>query len=234
MKYKLLLFVGLFLSLNAFSQVEKTVHVATVGTLNSLMTDDEKQNITDLTVTGNIDARDVRIMRDRMTKLEKLNLFDVNIKAYTGIQGPNFDTKIVYPENEFPEYSFYNSTTGTGKRSLKTVILPENLTSVGEKSFYYSGLQNLILSNSINRVKEWAFYKCSISELSLPNSITRIDVYAFSNIPITKLSLSNNLKFIGHSAFSSTNITELVIPNSVTNLYGQTFRYSKKLKSIGV
>ena len=48
----------------AQAQVSKTINVTTAGTLSSLLTAEEKISVTNLTVTGNIDARDVMCMRD--------------------------------------------------------------------------------------------------------------------------------------------------------------------------
>ena len=179
MKHKLLLFVALFLSISAFSQVVKTVHVTTPGTLNSLMTDDEKQHVTDLTVTGSIDARDVRTMRDKMPELQKLNLLDVAIKAYTGTQGPRYNENFTYPENEFPEFSFYKTV---GDIKLTSVVLPKYIIAIGQYAFRRCDfLEDVLFSNKVKTIKYHSFSECPVLKITLPQSLETIKDYCFWN-----------------------------------------------------
>jgi hypothetical protein len=70
----------------ANAQIKDTVKVITPGTLNELA----KAYLTTvgfLTVTGTIDARDFKTMRDSMTSLVVLDLTNVTINGYTGVNG---------------------------------------------------------------------------------------------------------------------------------------------------
>src|ERR1035437_845594 len=117
--YAILVFLVFVVTANA--QVSKTINVSTAGTLTTLLTADEKANITDLTVTGNIDTRDVKCMRDEITKLAVLDLSSVNIMAYTGKEGTSYYRQDNLA-NVMPASSFCKEKTG--KISLKTIILP--------------------------------------------------------------------------------------------------------------
>ena len=68
-------------------QIFKTISVATAGTLKNLLTNTEKNTITNLTITGNLDARDFKLMRDSIPLLEVLDVSAVNIQAYSGTAG---------------------------------------------------------------------------------------------------------------------------------------------------
>ena len=72
-------------------QILKTIN-ATPGSLNSQLTSSEKNTITDLTITGSIDASDFRIMRDSMPFLSMLDISAVTIASYTGSGGTNDST----------------------------------------------------------------------------------------------------------------------------------------------
>jgi len=76
---------SLFLSGFVFGQTSKTLNVSTAGNLSNLITTTEASTITNLTISGNIDARDVAYMRDKITNLSVVDLSTATIKAYTGM-----------------------------------------------------------------------------------------------------------------------------------------------------
>jgi len=59
----LLVIAWLLLSINLQAELSKTVHVATAGTLSSLITEDEKFQITDLTLTGDLNGSDILFLK---------------------------------------------------------------------------------------------------------------------------------------------------------------------------
>jgi len=139
------------------AQVSKTIDVLTAGTLSSLLTALERTTITDLTVTGNIDARDVKCMRDQITKLAVLDISAATIQAYSGIDGTDSNTAS-YANNALPNYSFYMTP---GKISLKTFKLPNSITSIGFWAFNgCSGLNTITIGNSLSSMNG-AFGQCS-------------------------------------------------------------------------
>jgi len=123
------------LSLLLSGQTSKTVSVNTASTLNLLISGTEANSITNLTVKGNIDARDVAFMRENIKFLSVLDLSAVKIKSYTGLDGTYSGTSIFYSANEMSLCSFYNSTTFTYKISLTSVALPGTTTSIGGSAF---------------------------------------------------------------------------------------------------
>lgn len=151
---KKLILLCLSLSLILVAQAI-SVNVTNAGTLTTMLSDTVKKTITDLTVTGNIDASDVRCMREEMTNLANLDIRGVSIQAYNGSVGTS--TAKSYPANEMPSSSFFNVNTG-GKHSLKSVILPTTITSIAEN----------------------AFCNCdSLTEITIPISVTSIGANAF-------------------------------------------------------
>ena len=64
MKKLYLLFLLTILAMVAYSQTSKTINVATAGTLPSLISDDEKYTIEELTLTGELNGTDFRLLRD--------------------------------------------------------------------------------------------------------------------------------------------------------------------------
>jgi hypothetical protein len=74
----------LFTSLSAHVYAQTTINLSSPGTLKNVA---EIENVTHLIVTGTIDARDVKFMRDNMPNLAVLDLSGVTIAAYTGNEG---------------------------------------------------------------------------------------------------------------------------------------------------
>jgi len=171
MKKLLSLIVFALFSFIAAAQVSQTVNVTTPGTLATLASA-YLSTVTNLTVTGNIDARDVKTMRDDMPHLEVLDMGMVTINAYTGVATNNIST--VYPANEMPQYSFYNAGTGMSKTTLKTITLPANITSIGIAALRKcTGLKgSLTLGAELSSIADYAFSACS--GLKIINSLNPI------------------------------------------------------------
>ena len=62
-------------------------------------------------------------------------------------------------------------------------IIPNSVTSIGERAFYYcSSLTSITIPNSVTSIGHSAFYYCSsLSSVTIPNSVTRIEEFAFRN-----------------------------------------------------
>jgi len=120
----------------ASAQVSKLINVTTAGTLTTLLSATEKSNITNLTVTGNIDARDFKTLRDEITELSILDLSGVSIKAYTGNEGTQSSTSTSYIANAIPQYAFKNSQYLYYEKKITKIVIPNTITSIGNDAFY--------------------------------------------------------------------------------------------------
>ena len=153
---KILLTLLCFCSIMAAqAQVYKTINVTTAGTLSSLLTTEEKSTVTNLTVTGNIDARDIKCLCSEMTILASLDISGVFMNSYNGGGGTSPLTTI-YPENEIPLGAFMNNT------SLINILLPNNIITIGADAFSgCSGLLHIAIPKSVTKIESRAFLYCS-------------------------------------------------------------------------
>lgn len=217
------------------AQVSKTINVTTTGTLTNLLTSTEKATVTNLTVTGNIDARDVKCMRDDITLLAVLDISSVQIQYYKGTAG-TISNDTIYPANEMPQYSFYNKLTYSPKESLKTITLPNTITSVGSNAFRRCyNLTNTLIPGSVVKIGNSAFASCGkMSDLTIPGSVTSIEDDAFSDCyGLAKIYIGNGVSSIGSNAFKGcVNLTSFTIPSSVILIGSNAFRFSRGLTSI--
>lgn len=164
MKKSLLILALLGMAIFSQAQVTKTVSVIPGG-LYKALTFPERSSITHLTLTGSLDARDFKTMRDAMPALKVVDLTKVSIVAYEGTEGTEESDKGKFEKHEYaantiPQYSFYKKKNGSGKRTIEQLIYPKNLAGVGEKAFY-------------------ACYH--LSEVTLPTSVNKIETEAYSN-----------------------------------------------------
>ncbi len=93
------------------------------------------------------------------------------------------NTLTIFGTGAMYDYKLEASPWYTHKESLKTLVLEEGMTYIGEYAFYncsdFTG--DLIIPNSVTSIGICAFYECSgfTGSLIIPNSVTTIDNYAF-------------------------------------------------------
>ncbi len=189
-----------------------TIHVETPGTLSDKIFDAGQRpiNVTKLTVTGTLNDDDFTCMRETMT-----SLIDVDLSGITNATGVNF----------------------RNKSNLVRILLPENLTSIGDEAFYdCSSLTSITIPNSVTSIGDGAFSYCSsLRSITIPNSVTSIGNQAFYYCSsLTSITIPNSVTSIGSSAFSyCSSLRSITIPNSVTSIGSSAFSYcSRSLTSI--
>ena len=167
-----------------------TLHVATPGTLSDLIFDAGTRPVlvAKLTLTGTLNDADFTCMRETMT-----SLVDVDLSGITNTSGVNFN----------------------GKENLLRIILPTNLTSIGDQAFYYcKALTSITIPNSVESIEDHAFYYCgNLTSITIPNSVTSIGVTAFGDCTsLTSVTIPNSVTSIGEFAFSNCySLTTIVV-----------------------
>jgi len=246
MKKSILFFVSLGLTVMLQAQVSKTIN-ATAGNLSKGLTVSEKKTVKNITVTGTIDARDFRFLRDS-SAFDSINLSAVTIVAYTGTKGTFDDNSNVYDANTIPTYAFNGksqiksikypkSTTAIGDYAFSycmgltdTIAIPTSVTTIGIGAFIYCmGLQgSLTIPLGVSIIKNDAFYYCSsLSGLTIPQSTTYVGIAAFTNCTgLTGSLLLPNVTYLGDSAFMQCSFTDVTIKSPLTKIGGNVFSMS--------
>lgn len=202
-KHILLSLMGICISLMVNAQVLKSVEL-TPGSLSTVLTTIELGTVTNLTLTGTIDARDFKTMRDEMPLLKEIDLTGTTIVAYTGAEGTFSPGDFYYPVNEVPFDAFYNSNS-VGKVSLTSVQLPESITSIGQFAFRGClGLTSLVMPGGVTSIGNYAFGSCrQLTSFVLPEGIISIGVYAFQDCSsLTSITIPSSVTAIGDGAFT--------------------------------
>ncbi len=258
---KLLLVFLSVLTFNVTAQVTMSVNVSTAGGIFNYFTETERTYVSNLTITGKINASDFRILRDYFPAIEILDLSNVLIVEYTGINGTNGTSNHTYPSNSIPDKAFYFTSTGLGKTTLKSITFPSNLESIGYGAFWgCTQLANVTLTNHLTTISDYAFAGCrSINTITLPNSITSIGNGFMSNcsnlsqinipssiisigefafmgcLALVNINLPNSINSIGQYAFFGCNhLANVILPSSVTSVGIGAFKDCIALTSINI
>lgn len=243
-------------ALNA--QVIKTINI-TAGKLSTILTPTELSTITNLTLTGTIDARDFKTMRDLMPELAEIDIREVTIAAYSGTEGTAYYSD-GFPANILPGYAFYSHNSG-GKTKLKSILIPESITGLGSYCFSRcSTLTSVVIPSSVTSIGAHAFDGCeALTTISIPSSVTFIGAYTFRYciklsaviIPgsltsieegtfyycyrLTNFSIPSSVISIGKSAFGDCgNLSSIEIPSSVISIGEAAFVRCNHLTSVTI
>jgi len=231
MKKTISLLITLCTTLMLQAQISKTVNV-TAGGLAAALTASEKSTITNLIVTGNIDARDFLTMRDLMPKLAVVDLEIARIVAYSGEEGTGGTYDQDYPANEIPEEAFYKYNKMN--QSLVSIKLPNTVTRIGEKAFYKCQvLSSIQLPNSLISIGNGAMWECnSLKNIEIPNSVEEIEDWAFLDSDLETIVIPASVKKFGKNIFAQcTNLKSFEIKAPITLLEEYTFSFCINLKT---
>ena len=233
MKILTVLIVSLLLTASSLAQTVKSINIS-AGNLSSSLNAQEKATITDLTLTGTIDARDFKTMRDDMPLLSKINLAGTKVAYYNGAGGTSiYSGNQEYIEDFIPQWAFQY------KYSLTSIVFPPTIKSIQNHSFVLcNNLASISFPETLVSIATYAFSNCDrLSSLIFPSSLINIGSYSFSfcdgitgEVKIPPFTTS-----LGNGAFSNdTNIDSVFIPSSLTTIEGNVFNGCIGISSITV
>ena len=140
--------------------------------------------------------------------------------------------KAAFMDNDdLKEVILPDSVTSIGDRafdcsSLSEIILPNKLTSIGELALRSCNLQTIVIPDSVTSIGAWAFdYNENLEEVVLPAGLTVIEDYVFSDCKHLKsIRIPDGVIKIGEEAFENCRyLKDVYIPASVTNINGRAF-----------
>ena len=121
---------------------------------------------------------------------------------------------------------------------IKTVIIGDNVTTIGEHAFAAcKALQNVTLGSRVQIIEVSAFGTCwALQSITLPASVTTIGKHAFLNCRVLQsVSFSDGLTTIGKLAFGSCHVLQsITLPASVTTIGEYAFSFCKALQQVTV
>ncbi len=252
---------------NKFSKItespsaKRTIHVATAGTLPNLISEDEKYQIEELTLTGELNGTDFKFIREMAGDIVSYKNIPTEVKNLpnlTVLHNPTdgiltsldlSNTKIVEGGENYNyirnmDHGISGLSTIDNKitpglfsqTNLETIILPNSITSIEGKSYSY-----MYFTDGPGEYEEYeedciGVFPQSLTSIYIPNSVTSIGKFAFLDCRgLTSITIPNSVTSIGTSAFwGSSGLTSLTIPNSVTSISDGAFANCSSLAYITV
>lgn len=184
-------------------KAQTVVYCSEAGMLSSVVTDLNigKDTVTDLRISGYIDARDFKELRT-YAKLRSLDLAKVTINAYTGMDGPygeyidGVPVPIVFAANQVPDRSIgFN---------LEKFVFPNSVTNIVDQTFYGRSVKEVILPPKLESIGAYAFADClNLNNIIIPDSLKYLGEFAFRKCTglTTPVIFPKTLKVIGNAPF---------------------------------
>lgn len=125
-----------------------------------------------------------------------------------------------------PEYAF------NGFSSLTHITLPESLTDIGDDAF--AGCNNLISINipeGVEKIRSCTFHWCtSLKDVTIPSSVKEIEYLAFGQCQsLQSITIPEGVETIRQEAFRGTALENITIPESMVDIEYNAF-YTGSMK----
>lgn len=120
--------------------------------------------------------------------------------------------------------------------SLKSIIIPDSVTSIGDYAFSEChSLKSINIPDSVTRIGYSAFKNCGcLTSISIPPSVTTIEYGTFLGChSLRNINIPDTVTRIGRSAFEDcASLTSINIPPSLTTIEDGTFLCCHSLRNI--
>lgn len=180
-----------------------------------------------LTIPSSLDGHTVKQIGsyafEKNTTLTSVSIPEtVTELEYYAFKGCTSLTAVTIPSGLTSAGSLGNGAF-SGCSALTTVQFGSGLTSIPEALFEGTGLKTVTLPESVTSIGMWAFADCAkLEQVSFPASLTSIDGCAFENCTaLTAVTLPKRLTELGNDVFENCSALKSVwIPKSLTNING--------------
>jgi len=182
------------------------------GGLSAALTSNEKETLQNLVVTGTMDARDFKVLRDQLPALANLDLSQATVVAYNGTEG-TFDGNYSYPDNTTPRTAMIDN------KQIQHIALPNNLVAIGRSSFNScKALSDIEFPPSLQLIDSLAFAYCSsLKQVTLPQNVKRLAYGVFALSGIEQLTLNEGLTRIDNNVFQQCDSLRTIYISSTVN-----------------
>ena len=179
------------------------------GSLQSRVGDDLTAK--SLTVSGTIDASDFAFIADQMSELTSIDLSATTVVAYSGEALP-YTSLTISDAATLPRYAF------VGMTNLTDVTLPASITAIGTGAFSGTAIKTPILPESVTTIGDYAFMRCQqLSSLTVSSSVKSIGERAFAycdRLSTLKFGENSALTAISDGAFEGcSSLTDVDLQN---------------------
>ena len=239
LKVKLVSFCLLALNFTSWASEPVVIEVQTAGSLSSLIEESQKNQITDLTITGNLNGTDIRFIREMAGRDSDGNetegtLKTLNLSGAAIVSGGDYYYKQYFEyktsDNEIGENMFINCT-------LSSIVMPDNTTVIGSGAFHgCTSLLSAPIPENATNIKSSAFEGCSqLESVVFPQNITELGSLSFKGCKALKTFAFPKVTSLADEILSGCDaLVSVTIPETVTAVGSLVFAGCIKLAEIHV
>jgi len=182
-------------------ETKKEIHLSKAGTLKQFITDQEKDDVTHLKISGYINSKDFDVL-DYMCTSWGINDDDDNYIMYEDeppfLKVLDLGNCIIKGRPVLGEFAYHSK--------LEEIILPKNLISTGDCEVFCDSvfLEKVIFPDTLKEIGYGTFTSCEkLQNVELPKNLERIGSIAFSGCENLKsIKIPENVTQIEDSAFA--------------------------------
>ncbi|GHT48502.1 hypothetical protein FACS1894102_1710 [Spirochaetia bacterium] len=194
----------------------------------------------DFEVTVTEDGKGAAIVKYKGTGIniivpDKIEGFPVMAIYPTAFEKNTKISSVILPDTITHIFSNYQHAAFLGCTSLKSVILPKNLTVIDDFMFSdCTALTSITIPNSVTSIGNRAFGGTGLTSIIIPNSVTSIGSGAFGSCRgLTSVTISNSVPSIGSQTFyGCKSLTSITIPKNITAIWNSAFENCTSLTKV--
>lgn len=212
----------------------KSIEVLDPGTISLEISDAEKYNITDLTVSGALNGTDILYLVEMAgTTVYHDNEATAGILTHLDLS----NARIVSGGAKYSQWPNYNTTDDViggnmfKHTILQRIVLPTTTTAIGENAFMEcSSLEEIVVPEGVKSIGSYAFNRCNaLRSVQLPEGIITLADATFMDCPaLTSIVIPSTVTSIGGNVFNGCSITSLSLPAGVNSIGYDAFCHGLK------
>lgn len=146
------------------------------------------------------------------------------------------ENNLVYDSRENCN-AIIETASNTLVNGCKGTIIPNGITSIGERAFYTSSVTSIVIPNSVTTIGINAFQNCrTMTSIELSDNLETIEEEAFNGCQkLQSIVIPNTVTTIGKGAFNScVAMTSVTLPENLVTIEDETFYMCRLLHSITI
>lgn len=192
-------------SITVYSQKKLEIECSP-GILSSILTQDNYNTAEEIKLTGQVDARDLRLFKQQIfSSLKLLDISEVDIAYYEGDLG-TYGGYQIFKENWLPKFSIPD---------IDSVILPSSITHIDECALNFcTKIRYIEIPSNVTYIGRDALNNChSLREITIPQAVKTMAWGCLNHCTaLEKVTILADLDSIDYGVFyDCTNLKEVTI-----------------------
>lgn len=215
------------------SSSAESVTLTQPGTLSENLGD--PASITQLSVTGPMNAVDFQFISTDIQSLARLDLSKASIAAYSG--DPLKSGRTDFAANTLPAYSLAGAM-------IREIKLPASLVAIGEGALASTQIESISIPAGVTTIESGAFNSClKLKAVTLPSTVTVMGDRVFANCTALATATLQIAELPGHTFEMCTSLKKVNQPSGGFSAIGESafrgcaalseFTFGPSLGSIG-